>query len=331
MFRYRIRKALNGLLNKAEFIMRRERLLSYPPIIFIEPTNRCSLSCPLCPTGRRDPRYPGGAMSLEIFSRLMDEIGPWARTVHLYNWGEPLLHDRIWDMVRVARRYGLKVWLSTTLNRLPADGPAEMISSGLDRLNVSIDGLGQGSYGKYRKGGDFETVMANLKAVLSEKKHRRSRRPVVRWQYLVMRHNEADIERARETARMLGVAFEAKPVRLDMADFSRPAADGGNGGHDWLPENELYNRYIAEPRSDYPHGHPCRYLWDRAAIGWDGNVAPCCRIYGERDYFGSAIDGGFRRIWNGPSYRESRGLFTGNGNGGKTVCALCVESEEHYS
>jgi MoaA/NifB/PqqE/SkfB family radical SAM enzyme len=67
---------------------------------------------------------------------------------------------------------------------------------------VSCDGVDQESYGRYRVGGSFEQVLENLRWLVA---HRRGRRPFLVWQYLVMKHNEAQMARARELATEVGV------------------------------------------------------------------------------------------------------------------------------
>ncbi len=325
MARYMFRKFINGLINRAEFKLGRDRLISYPTILFVEPTNRCSLSCPLCPTGKGYSYYPTGTMTLDVFSRIIGELGPWAKSLHLYNWGEPLLNRELWRMVRIAKGYGLKVWVSTTLNHLPEGGARELVASGLDRLNVSIDGVRQESYERYRVGGDLETVMKNLGEILEEKRKQASRLPLVRWQFIAMKHNEHEISEADNLARSLGIDFKIKLLRLDMADFNegplraRVACDS-----QWLPVNKEHNRYSSPASQGKADNGACRYLWDRISINWDGLVAPCCRVYRTSNCFTSIINGGFRHVWNSPTYRHARRLFTGGKSNGKTVCDRCV-------
>jgi MoaA/NifB/PqqE/SkfB family radical SAM enzyme len=258
-------------------------------------------------------------MPLSAFLRIIGELGPWARTVHLYNWGEPLLHRDLWRMVRIAKGYGLRVWLSTTLNDLRQGAARELVASGLDRLSVSIDGASAETYGRYRKGGNLEEVVANLRGVVAEKKRQGSRTPLVKWQFIPMRHNEHEIDAARARARELGVAFTLKKLRIDMVNFNEgPLDDRAKSDREWLPRDNRHNRY-RECRASV-----CRYLWDRTTINWNGVVAPCCRVYRESDCFGSMLDGGFTRIWNGPAYQRARGIFTRGGDGGTTVCERCV-------
>lgn len=317
----RIAKAFNELLNRAEFSLGRTALWSYPRIIFVEPTNDCRLACPLCSTGSGDRSYPRGYMRMEHFERIMAQLGPLARTVHLYNWGEPLLHPDIWAMVGIAKGYGLTAWLSSSLNDLGRGGAEALVESGLDRLSVSIDGVSRETYGMYRKGGDFSLVMENMRAVIEEKRRRRCSSPSVRWQFIPMRHNEHELEAARRAAEEIGAQFRVKELRLDMVGFNEgPLSERAARDDRWLPSDGRYNRYLKSSRA----GGACRYLWDRVTVNWDGVIAPCCRVYRRSDCFGSMLEAGFRPIWNGPAYRHARGLFAGRAEGDSTVCDRCV-------
>ena len=70
----------------------------FPYEINIELTNRCNLSCAMC--ARPTMEHPLGAMSCELFQKLVEEIAerqPHAY-LHLYGIGESLLHPQIFDM-----------------------------------------------------------------------------------------------------------------------------------------------------------------------------------------------------------------------------------------
>jgi radical SAM protein with 4Fe4S-binding SPASM domain len=115
--------------------------LDTPPLIWLELTRRCNLSCPHC-------YIEGGAareneMPASEFYRLLDEfaeMGVWAVA---FTGGEPTLHPEFAGLVRHARKRRLLVGIATNgmfltgelLDSLPRDGV--IISVSLDNLHVS--------------------------------------------------------------------------------------------------------------------------------------------------------------------------------------------------
>lgn len=311
------RRGWNSLLNERERKRGRTVLRSLPQLLYFDLTNVCNLRCPLCPTGRALPGYPKGFMSRALFRAILDELGESALCAGLYNWGEPLLHPDLLSMIEDAHAKGLATHLSTNLNTPSEDRLRALLASPLDQLVVSCDGVDEPSYGRYRRGGSFTRVMENLRFLLA---HRRGRRPAIIWQYLVMRHNEAAMERARELAAELGVdLLQFAPINLCDVPFVgslEPAL-----ASEWLPANRAI-------RPAYERGTlstaPCPYLWRMAFFSHDGSVNPCCDVFDQRHAFGQ-VDAGhtFAEVWNNPRFVSARARFAGGRETEPTICTAC--------
>ena len=116
----------------------------------------------------------------------------------MYNWGEPLLHKRTPEMIAYAKQKDISILLSTNLSiKLTDDYIDRLVLSGLDRMIVSLDGITQESYGKYRRNGNLELVRENLLRLQRAKQRLGTATPKLIWQFLVFRHNEDEIEQAR--------------------------------------------------------------------------------------------------------------------------------------
>ena len=75
-------------------------------------------------------------------------------------------------MVRAANAAGIGTATSTNLNLVHRGREFlhEVVESGLDHLVVSLDGTTPDVYATYRRGGDFEHVIANLRELVAYKK-----------------------------------------------------------------------------------------------------------------------------------------------------------------
>lgn len=312
--KYMMKKTANFLLNGFEKRLQRDRLLSYPYFLTIDPTNICNLKCPLCPTWQDASARPKGRMDIGRFVKVMDEIGPYLFAVNLCNWGEPLLNPHLSAMIRYAKAYNTVVGFSTNLNYLPDETARQILDAGIDIIVVSLDGACQETYSKYRRGGSFTSVIRNMERLLFYRRDA-ERFPLILWQFLVNRYNESEIDEARTMARNMEVGFLPSPMRSSMGkELLFPLYERAREVKDWLPSDSHYNRYNYEIHpATRTRQETCKWLWNSTVVNWDGSVSPCCGVFERKWDFQSCYDGAsdrpsFRQIWNGPRYRLARRL-----------------------
>jgi len=290
-------KLANLMLTKAQRLLRCDRVIGMPPKYFIDPINICNLRCPLCPTGRGVLARPQGRMTLQDLERIVNEIAPYAYRVELYNWGEPLLHPDIFDMIEYVSQRRISVGLSSNLNYLDEEMAQRLVSSGLSQLVVSIDGATQATYSAYRQRGDLQTVLSNLEMLLETRRKLQSRTPFVIWRMLVGKHNEDEVDRVRSMAHATGVdAFVTGTLVIDTRDAEQ--------AEQWLPADPTYSCYSYD--LELQNTWDCSDLWELMVINWDGGVSPCCWLHDPQYDFGNVNQRTVRAIWNGPSYVSAR-------------------------
>ncbi|TFH26114.1 MAG: radical SAM protein, partial [Myxococcales bacterium] len=145
-------------------------------------------------------------MSLELYRKLLAELGDYLCELEFYNWGEPLLCKSINTMVQEASRRGISTTISTNFSIPFDEQKAErLVASGLTVLGVSIDGARQESYEQYRVRGDLETVLHNCRLVREAKRRLGSETPRMIWEFHIFPHNVDDIEAVRSMSRELGM------------------------------------------------------------------------------------------------------------------------------
>src|SRR5262245_27051581 len=188
---------------------------SSPRTVVIDPLARCNLACPLGPTGRGHTTSRGkGMLSLALYCKILDQL-PKLHTVRLFNWGEPLLHPQIDEMISIAARRGISVHAHSHFSLKKDDAFFErLIDAGLHSIWVSIDGASEETYARYRVGGDFGLAFANLERLAKAKRRLGSKTPRIVWKFIVHRHNAHEVEVARRMAREIGVEFETAAIGL---------------------------------------------------------------------------------------------------------------------
>lgn len=286
----------NLYLNRLEHRAMRTRLWSRPIKLIVDPLNVCNLRCPCCFTGAGGQGRVRTLMSLELYRRLLDELGPYLFEVEAFNWGEPLLSPHIYTMIAEATGRGIATRMNTNFS-LPFDAAKaeRLIATGLTTLTVSIDGTKQRTYEQYRVHGNLETVLANCRLIRDAKRRLRSLTPVTNWEFHVFPHNVSDYDEVR------ALAVEMEMGLLTFKGVV-PGADWDTAG-DW--------QYCTRPQAT-----PCVGLWSIGVVNSDGGVAPCRGTFYREDDMGAlpARPGApgaasFRAVWNGPLYQSARRFF----------------------
>jgi len=113
----------------------------------------------MCPRfSSEDPQLD---MAVETYDRICRFMSL-AHTVDFTGWGEPLLHPRIFEMIRAAKARGCMTSMTSNGTALNERNAASLIDSGLDRLAISVDGIRPETYNAIRIGSNFERVQANI-------------------------------------------------------------------------------------------------------------------------------------------------------------------------
>jgi hypothetical protein len=183
-----------------------------PNRLYIETTAACNISCEQAccapETGITRTRT-AGMLDFELFRRVVDEAGPALARIDFFNYGEAFLHKRAVEMCEYIKSHFPHVYLYTSTNGL-AFSEAQvrrLVHSGIDEVTFSIDGATPDSYVRYRKRGNFDKAIQNLRAAVDEKRAAGRDVPFINWRYILFTHNdsEAEMTRARQMAAEIGV------------------------------------------------------------------------------------------------------------------------------
>jgi radical SAM protein with 4Fe4S-binding SPASM domain len=294
----------------------------YPVSISFEPTTSCNLRCPECPSGLRAFTRPTGMLQKDFFKETIDDVYKELLYLIFYFQGEPYLNPSFLDMVKYASDKGIYTATSTNAHYLTDEAAKKTVESGLDRLIISIDGTTQDSYQQYRVGGNLEKVIAGAKNIVKWKKELNSKTPFVFFQFLVVKHNEHQIEDIKKLAKEIGV----DEVRFKTAQVY----DYENDPNNLIPVNEKYSRYKRNADGSFKaknkFANRCWKLWHANVITWDGLVVPCCFDKDAMHRLGNLKNESFKNIWHNENYKQFRSeLMKSRKN--IDICANCSEGE----
>ena len=268
---------------------------SRPLHMQVELTNFCNLRCPVCPVGNEALTRPAQAISVELFARLMDEVGEYLLTLALWAWGEPLLHPQLEELLAIARRHPAAVLLSTNgqnLNRpavqaaLRNEPPAFLI--------VAIDGLTDETNSVYRRGARLAPALEGARALADWKAKSGSRLPVLHFRFLAMKQNEHEIPLVREFASNNG--FDMVSIRgLSVIDAP------GTAHRELIPADDSLRAYGYGERGLVRRGDfVCQHAFTYPTVLADGTVVACEQDFnGGQPYGKLSEQRSFADIWFG--------------------------------
>ena len=300
--------------------LRRPIVWGRPFMLMVEPTNFCNLKCPLCPSGNGQMKRPRGTMELGDFKHLVDQLGDEVFMMMMWNQGEPYINKCFNHMVRYAHERGIFTFTSTNGHFVRNDEQARaIVESGLDELIVSLDGVDQETYEKYRVGGRIERVFEGIRLLVKAKEVLGSETPLINLQFIVMKHNERDLAEAELLAHGLKVdKFLVKTVQVYTSDDAE----------DFLPDEDAFSRYERQGEGLVVKGQPtrgCKVLWYSSMVNWNGAVAPCCFDKDVDFEMGQAFNGqAFDEIWRGRAYMDFRRQVLAD-RGAFDMCRNCSE------
>jgi hypothetical protein len=183
-----------------------------PSRLYIECTAACNISCfqACCApeTGITRTRE-AGMLDFDVFRRVVDEAGPALGRIDFFNYGEAFLHKRAVEMCEYIKTRFPHIYLYTSTNglALKEETARRLVHSGIDEVTFSIDGATQATYGRYRQRGAIDVALANLRALVDEKRSAGRDVPFINWRYILFTWNDSDEEMglARAMAADIGV------------------------------------------------------------------------------------------------------------------------------
>lgn len=289
----------------------------------IENVSRCNFRCTMCVVSDWPKMKRAEDMSVESFKRLIDEQEGLVE-IKLQGLGEPLMQgDDFFGMIRYARARHIWVRVTTNASLLHLkENYKKLIDSDPNEVQISIDGADKATFEEIRRGSDFERVTENCKKINAYCISKGIARTKM-WT-VVQKENAHQLNDLVDLAAELG--FKSQVFSLNLTDWGLASWHEINeriNVQDTLSPEPLFpliergERFGVTVRfwsvnEKYRLGDVktlCPWPFERAYIGSDMRVTPCCYI-GNPDVY--QIDGKidetrtFKDIWFGKEFERFR-------------------------
>ncbi len=317
------------------------RVQSRPFDLSINPSTACQLACPQCETGNGKMTRPATNMSAATHRQMLAGQVDHLFVIRYFGTGETLLNKKFPALMEEIRGKEIFTFITTNLSFKFTDQQIdELLQSGLNILGVSLDGITQETYTRYRVGGEYALVLDNMKRLLKRREELGQKYPLIEWRYLVFKHNEHEVDEVRRMAREL---------KVDILEFAQGyAPEDGSGTVAMVDEFNVspnvsglaVESAMAEKRTRLAklmrrvspqQLQPPQLLkftkcdWHYFGSYWypDGGVGPCCVATDISEDFGRVNQlAEFADVWNGDLYRDARALFTDD-ESSSSFCREC--------
>lgn len=263
----------------------------------IDVSGICNLHCISCPRGNFPKQPKGGFMSPEIYRQVVEKItrdDPFTGIITLYNWGEPLLHPQLPEIIKITDEYGLLSAVSSNLC-VKVDF-TEVIKSKPTWFRISLSGWGP-NYEVTHTGGNWNILYRNLFRLrkLMDRYHPEM---IVEVFFHIYKHNNTDdFNKIKGLCKELGFTLRYRHAALAPLENIEAVVDGKpltkaaekTRKYQILSVEEAME--IARNQIDRPCFYK-RFLW----ITWDLRVAQCMEWYTpdcslvEKKYLDTSMD-----------------------------------------
>lgn len=289
--------------------------LKVPYIINVDPCDKCNFRCKFCPTGniklmKKTPGRNYGNMPFDLFKKIVADINEFEKPIkvlRLYKDGEPLLNPDFAKMISYAKERGCCERVDTTTNGslLTKELGLKIIEAGLDRINISIEGINEKQYKDFSDYKiDFDKLVENIKFFYDNRKQ---------CEMIVKINGDIISEEDKNKFfDIFGNIADGVYIESIMPCWPEFELDG-------ISVNEkvgIYQQKIQEVMV-------CPYVFYSFSINSDGTASTCFLDWERKLLIGDTRNERVKDIWNGQKLKDYQIMFLKKKRKQHPICRNC--------
>lgn len=264
---------------------------AFPSYIAIEVTNVCNLKCTHCNYRYGLDHYTRdrGFINRDLMEKTLDEVRQYGVNVLMNYDGEPLIHKKFIDYLKLATQKGINTYFNTNGTLFNKAFTDKLVEFYRGSVFFSIDGNKEW-FESIRVPANYDTVVKNLKHLIQA--------------------NEAN----------------GWPITIgvSLCNFGQTNQERKAFLEEWLPivnyvsmgeVNDKFGTMISNPMTQvkFKKRPICVVPWQTCGICYNGDVIPCS-IYVTRANVANAILGNLqnqtiKEVWNGKAFNNFREMI----------------------
>lgn len=212
------------------------------------------------------------------------------KNIALYTTGESFLHSDIFKIISLSKSYDFYTYITTNLVVLDSEKIDKLLLTKIDSIKYSLDGLNKKEYESIRKKGDYEKLLTNMR-LIKQKRDALKFNTKLSIGIILTKNN---IFKKQQYIDIYG-------KYVDEIIFSLISNQAGH-----ITQNEYIKLKPSEIKIPN-RWKPCRQLWDRIVVTYDGKLVACCIDFNANLQYGDFNNSDLLLEWNNKTmqaYRE---------------------------
>jgi len=243
-----------------------------------------------------------GFMNFELFKECVSQsIDLGTKMIVPFNYGEPLLHPNLIDMVEYIKSNSKEIIVKINTNGmlLTKEYARALVRAGIDEITFSLEGCTKETHEKIAIGSNYERILINLMNLIDIKK-----------------------ENGKPRVRVCMVRMEETVSEMkQLIDRWHPVVDSitihdMNTGYGTLKDRRV-------EKNPLKRKVPCRELWLKLQILWNGDVTVCCIDYDGILKIGSILNDTLSELWFGSRINRLREIHRNREFERIPICNKC--------
>jgi len=322
-------KRYNYILSGLAFARGVDKMKSLPINITVDSTHKCNLKCFMCfrqheafafVTGDGDHQQD---MDPNLFQTITNQCFPWAKTLCLTVYGEPLLTPWLQQAIDACHRHSVKLRVITNFCLPIQEDTLRQILEVTDTFNISVESASQQTYEEIRSGGNWQLLMDNIAMLNRLRPQIINPELRVGFYSVIMKKNLQEFPNIIRLARTLMMDYvQAAHVNLDEKFNAKHSIinDLGQAEKVVAEVQEIASRYylscqlsslsLAVPENTETTEktqRQCHYLYREIFFDQNGNARPCCQA--GLKAAGNINTTSLAKIWDSSALRKLRRDF----------------------
>lgn len=282
--------------------------LQAPFSIHIDVASVCNFRCSFCfqadTEGMKAVGLDRGFMPFELFTKIVDDIlefGYPIKKIKIGNHGEPTLHPELPRMIAYARKKKVAdiVELFTNGSKLSPDLNPRLVDAGLQRMNVSLEGLSDERY--FQVAGvrvNFNDLVENVRHLYGIRKQLRMYVKIADQTHALSKDSTETFVLSEAERKFFYDTFSSIADEVYIEKVVPQWAETQYEKQNKVAETGMYDQKIKKYKAN------CPFTFMYLHFNCDGTVSPCTLDWPRKVVIGNSKTQSVKEIWNGMMLRK---------------------------
>lgn len=288
--------------------------LETPFLIYLDPSSACNFKCEFCPSAFSTKEdFEKKTFDFELFKKVIDDLKEFnspIKVMRMNKIGEPLVNKNISKMIKYAKDSKMVNFIdfATNASLLNNELSLELVEAGLDKINISIEGVNEEQYKKYVHADiDFNSFVENIKFLYRNKKQ---------LEITIKIPSNYITEDDKK------IFFDTFSDYCDRIFIENLTSIWPN-----FDINKKSDILKVEEKSQYGlddcDKKVCSYIFYSMVINSNGSVSACCPDWQEKLIIGNVNNQSLKEIWNSNILKELQIMHLEGNRKNNDICANC--------